>query len=217
MEAANRTKPLSQLIDEVNAELKHLGYSKSSRRHYGCIYSVFSKSTNAVCYSDVEGANFLSERYGIVIKSDNPDKLTSHTQTAFRAMMILSDYYHGRPFAKRRCRKVSKYKWVGEPLKEFEEFLQTDRFLGWSKGFQRHCICEFQRISEYLHTNQIKSVSEITPAMLVKYLSASLSEYGSSKRSIAFSIFRTFFRFAYISEYHHLDLSESIPSITIPK
>lgn len=209
----NQAKPLPQLIDEVNSILAERGYGKSSRRHYGCILNVFKQFSTSETYSDEEGARFLAERYGVEIKSENTDRLTSHTQTAFRAMMILSDYYHGRAFAKRRCRRESKYQWAGEPLKEFEDFLQTDRFCGWSKGFQTQCFAEFKRLSVYLHENRIKALAEITPAMLVKYLSTSLAEYSSSKRSVAFSIFRTFFRFVYISEYHHLDLSESIPSV----
>lgn len=209
----NEKKALSQLIEEVNAVLSERGYSKSSRRHYGCILNVFKQFSTSETYSDEEGARFLTERYGVEIKSKNPNKLTAHTQTAFRAMMILSDYYHDRAFAKRRCRKESKYVWHGEPLREFEEFLQTDRFYVWSKGYQTQCLAEFKRLSEYLNDNQIKTIAKITPAMLVKYLSTALAGYSSSKRSVAFSIFRTFFRFVYISEYHPLDLSESIPIV----
>lgn len=210
---ASQAKPLSQLINEVNETLEVRGYSKSSRRHYGCIYSVFKQFSQSESYSDEEGARFLTERYGVVIKSETPEKLTSHMQTAFRAMMILSDYHHGRAFTKRRCRKTSKYVWADIPLKEFEEFFQTERFYGWSKGYQGACLSEFKRLSVYLHDNQITTVAEITPAMLVHYLSTDLAGYSSSKRSATFSIFRTFFRFAYISEYHSLDLSESVPVV----
>jgi hypothetical protein len=207
-------KPLSQLIDEVNATLRERGYSKSSLRHYGCIYNVFKKQATSEVYSDDEAAKFLAERYGVqAAPSKNPDKFTSQMQTAFRAMMILSDYYHERAFVKRRCRKESKYVWHGEPLKEFEEFLQTERFYNWSKGYKTACFTEFKRFSEYIYANRINSIAEITSAMLLSYLSTALAAYSTSKRSVAFSIYRTFFRFVYISEYHPSDLSESIPSV----
>lgn len=208
------SKPLSQLIDEVTTTLEERGYSKSSLRHYGCIYSVFKKFSTIGTYTDEEGAKFLLGHYGVeIVESATPEKLTPHMQTAFRAMMILSDYYHGRAFTQRRYRKAPLLTWPEAPLQEFEEFLQTSKFCDWSYGYRRMCIREFMRFATYLHEQSIKTVTEITPAFLTLYLSTALTGYSSSMHSIAFAIFRAFFRFLYISEYHPLDLSESVPSV----
>lgn len=202
----NETQNLQQLMEDTASEMKKLGYSKSSMRHYHEVWDRYLKYSahTDINWHDME--QFLSECYGI---STDTNLLTRYQRGAIRAMNVL-DYYAV-------FRKIYVRFPLAKPLNvqtPFDSILFGFTAMLKESGYADSTIHTHERVItrflQFLRDDDVQSVQEISAAHITSFI---LEITGHrSKVSYELGSMRTFFRYLFRNGLHENDLVLFVPA-----
>lgn len=206
---------LSDLVDEVLAELLERGQSAFGVANYRYIYNVFqafSASYREKQFSREILERCLREHYGIK-DADVLSRRQHHKKKVLRAFRLLCDRAAGKSFASRYTDK--------DELLESQEYIDAANAFREScqrKGHSLQTLGSYQRyvgrFLDFAEKHGVSRLNDISAEIIHEY-TVTLTGYSKSAVKGALGPLRIFLRFLHVNEYTDRDLSVLVTGISV--
>jgi len=209
--------PLKELIQDIEQEMRRLGYTEGSLKFYRNRWRILEK------FAEEKGEIFFSERLGIdfiekhfhILQKDFDGTLTQAQVQNLRIIRMIGDFQLHHTI----LRRYYKHK----------EILTDPYFLGITGRFKLYCVekeyssitidhyvKQTTRFLDYAVSQKIKSCKEITLILINNYI-RTLAGYTYKTVEQNLCSLRRFFRFLHLNRDIDIDFSEKIPMVQARK
>lgn len=198
-----------ELISAVEDEMRRLGYTENTIRHYWEVWNKYLRFSQTEEYSLAEVNDFLKSAYGI--DESLPDQNLSTLQIwKFHRMQVLKSFSKfGVIFNCDRPKAVSVECRNFQP--EITRFIQQCEQAGYGYSTMSDYKYQLKMLALYFERRGVLSSDALTPEMVTQYLGTIVGYRGRSIRNVLGKL-RKYFSFLYLYEYNPLDLSLFVPT-----
>jgi integrase/recombinase XerD len=212
-----QTKPLTELLQDLEQELLRLGYTEASINFYRrrwMMLAKFAEEKGETHYSEKLGIDFIEKHFHILEK-DFDGTLTQVEVQNLRVIRMIGDYQlHSTVL-----RRYYKHK----------EILTDQYFIGINSLFSQHCIekayssvtvehyvKQAARFLDYAVSQGVKSCKEIALTLINDYIKT-LAGYTCKTVEQNLCSLRAFFKFLHLNGETDTDFSAKIPMVQARK
>lgn len=208
--SANSFEPRIIII-QLKERLIEMNYSKTTIDRLDSVWRNFTQyweEDHQLDFTLQTIQEFTSNRYGCKMG----DKDRAHN--VLRAMNMLWDFVQYRQVFKQSSLNIRRFN--SEFESAFEEFLAYLKYSGYSDGSRRTFRSILFQFEEYLQTQGICKICEITEACLQNYVKAT-SRFAPRTRERKLRLVKQWLEYCYKQGYLDESLSLTIPRIRAPK
>lgn len=198
-----------ELITAVEEEMRRMGYTENTIRHYWEVWKKYLQYSQAEEYSLSEVNDFLKSVYGID-ETIAGQELSGLQIWKYRRMQILKSYSKfGVIFNCEKPKAISVECQSFQP--EIARFIHQCEQAGYGSSTMSDYKYQLKMLALYFEKRGILSSDALTPEMVTQYLGTIVGYRGRSIRNVLGEL-RMYFRFLYLYEYNPVDLSLFVPT-----
>lgn len=211
------SKPLTVLLEELEQELKRLGYTEATLKFYRRRWQMlmeFAKSRAEIYFSEQLGIDFV-EKYFNILKKDFDKTLSQKDTQELRVIRMVGDFqlHHSvlRRYYKHKEILTDPYYIVIS-----DDFQQYCKEKGYSKVTVDHYVKQSAYYMDYLVSQGISSCNAITTDLINRYI-RTLAGYTYKTVEQNICSLRTFFRFLLERGIVSTDFASKTPMVQARK
>ena len=212
-----RSKPLLELLEELEQELNRLGYTEATLKFYRRRWQMildFAKSRGEIYFSEQLGIDFV-EKYFNILEKDFDKTLSQNDTQELRVVRMVGDFqlHHSvlRRYYKHKEILTDPYYIVIS-----DDFQQYCEEKGYSKVTIDHYVKQSAYFMDYLASQGISSCSDITLELINGYI-RTLAGYTYKTVEQNICSLRAFFRFLLERGIVSTDFASKTPMVQARK
>ena len=210
-------KPLSVLLEELEHELKRLGYTEATLKFYRRRWQMlmeFAKSRADSCFSEQLGIDFI-EKYFHILKKDFDKTLSQRDTQELRVIRMIGDFQLHHTVLRRyyKHRELLTDSYYIDICSDFKKYCECKDY---SKVTVEHYVKQSQRFMDYLVSQGIRNCYDIRLPVINSYLRTLAGYTYKTVEQIICSI-RSFLRYLQEQDILKTDLAAKTPMVQARK
>lgn len=212
-----QNKPLSVLLEELEHELKRLGYTEATLKFYRRRWQMlmeFAKSRADSYFSEQLGIDFI-EKYFHILKRDFDKTLSQRDTQELRVIRMVGDFQLHRTVLRRfyKHRELLTDSYYIDICSDFKKYCECKDY---SKVTVEHYVKQSQRFMDYLVSQGIRDCYDIRLPVINSYLRTLAGYTYKTVEQIICSI-RSFLRYLQEQDILKTDLAAKTPMVQARK
>jgi integrase/recombinase XerD len=210
-------KPLQVLLEELEQELKHLGYTEGSLKFYRRRWQMlldFAKSYGEIYFSEQLGIDFVEKNFNILQK-DFEKTLSQKDTQELRVIRMIGDFQLHQTVLRRyyKHREILTDPYFISTSSDFRKYCKAKDY---SKVTVEHYVKQSERFMDYLISQGINDCYEITLSVINSYI-RTLAGYTYKTVEQNICSIRTFLRYLLEVDILKTDLASKTPMVQARK
>lgn len=206
-------KPLQVLLEELEQELKHLGYTEGSLKFYRRRWQMlldFAKQHGEIYFSEQLGIDFVEKNFNILQKDF--DKTLSQKDTQeLRVIRMIGDFQLHQTVLRRyyKHREILTDLYFISISSDFRKYCKAKDY---SKVTMEHYVKQSERFMDYLISQGINDCHEVTLPVINSYI-RTLAGYTYKTVEQNICSIRAFLRYLLEAGILKTDLASKTPMV----